>query len=136
MTDANIAGIGRQLAEALMTFARERSSSIGAAAQKDIARLQWELCFACREEAGATILAIEKGEAVPEISPRFSRGDSVYKTGGDYTFHGRIAFSGYKLDSNVLRYVVQDERGLLMIMNEGQLRPTPRPTEPKAEAAA
>jgi hypothetical protein len=122
MTDATIAGIGRQLAEALMTYARERTSSTGAAAQKDIARLQWELCTACREETGATLAAVESGEAPPEISPRFARGDVVMKTGGDYTFRGRIAFSGYKLDSNALRYVVQDNRGLLMIMNEAQLR--------------
>jgi hypothetical protein len=132
MSDATIAGIGRQLAEALTTFAHERTSMAGVQAQKDIARLQWELCSAWREETGAAIVAIEKGEVPPEISPRFARGDSVYKGGGDYLFRGRVAFSGYKLDSNVLRYVVQDDRGLLMIMNEGQLRLNPRPTESEA----
>lgn len=122
MTDSTIAAIGRQLAEALHVYARERSSSVGLQAQKDIARLHYELTAAVAEENVKIIAAVEKGEPLPEMSARFNRGDRVIKAGGDYLLEGRIAFFGWKLDSNLLRYVVQDDRGLLLIMNENQLR--------------
>jgi hypothetical protein len=125
MSDAKIAAIGRQLAEALSVFARERTSTAGVQAQKDIARLQWELVTAVGDESAITKEAISDGKEVELVSPRFVRGDDVYKTAGDYTFTGKIAFSGYKLKSNALRYVVEDQRGLLMIMNEQQLRTVP-----------
>jgi hypothetical protein len=127
MSDAKIAAIGRQLADALSLYAHERTSSAGAQAQKDIARLQWELITAVGDESVASEMAVAAGEPAPERSARFVRGDAVQKTMGDYTFRGRVAFFGHKLESNVLRYVVQDDRGLLMIMNEGQLRPAEPP---------
>lgn len=125
MSDAKIAAIGRELAEALTLFAHERTSMAGVQAQKDIARLQWELVTEVGYEINDTEAAVAAGKEVEPVSPRFVRGDDVYKTAGDYTFTGKIAFSGYKLKSNALRYVVEDQRGLLMIMNEQQLRTVP-----------
>jgi hypothetical protein len=126
MSDAKIAAIGRQLADALSLYAHERTSPAGAQAQKDIARLHWELVTAVGDEVIATEAAVVAGKEAELVSPRFARGDEVIKSGGDYTYRGRIAFFGYKLESNVLRYVVQDQRGLLMIMNEQQLRTAPK----------
>jgi hypothetical protein len=122
MSDSTIAAIARQLAEALTIYAHERTSAAGIQAQKDIARLHWELTAAWMEEVGETANAVAKGEPPPQLSARFARGDHVVKTSGDYRYEGRIAFFGWKLDSNLLRYVVQDDRGLLLLMNEGQLR--------------
>jgi hypothetical protein len=51
---------------------------------------------------------------MPEI------GDKVIKTTGDYTFEGTVV-SKYNKLSGVTRYVVEDSRGLNLIMNEGQL---------------
>jgi hypothetical protein len=126
MSDAKIAAIGRQLADALSIYARERASPAGTQAQKDIAWLHWELVTAVGDEAVTAEAAVDAGKEAELVSPRFTRGDEVIKSGGDYTYRGRIAFHGYKLESNVLRYVVQDQRGLLMIMNELQLRTAPK----------
>jgi hypothetical protein len=52
--------------------------------------------------------------------PAFNIGDAVEKTAGDYVFEGIVAGIIYKL-SGVIRYVVEDSRGLLMIMNEKQI---------------
>ena len=56
-----------------------------------------------------------------ERAERFNRGDRVAKTGGDYTFSGRIVTTFYKFDSGEERVIVQDHRGLLLIMNPKQL---------------
>ena len=58
-------------------------------------------------------------------------GDRVSKTGGDYTFEG-VVVSRFTKRSGAVRIVVEDDRGLLMIMNEGQValvvgRDGPRP---------
>lgn len=63
---------------------------------------------------------MEKGTGCM-IEPRYKRGDLVEKKKGDYTFIGRVAAAFKKLDSEQIRYVVQDPRGILMIMNEQQL---------------
>jgi hypothetical protein len=52
----------------------------------------------------------------------------VKKSTGDYTYHGWVVAKFHKLGpegqpDGPLRYVVQDERGLLMIMSRGQLEP-------------
>jgi hypothetical protein len=123
--DAKIAAIGRQLANALSLYAHERTSPAGVQAQKDIARLHWELVTAVSDENTLIEGTMAAGKEVAPVSPRFIRGDAVQKTTGDYTFNGRVAFFGYKLESHVLRYVIQDRRGLLLIMNEQQLRTAP-----------
>jgi hypothetical protein len=63
----------------------------------------------------------------PYKFPEFEVGDRVEKLSGDYQFSGRVAASFRKLDdadqsSGPWRYVVQDSRGVLMIMNAKQLR--------------
>lgn len=52
---------------------------------------------------------------------QFHVGDHVFKEGGDYTFVGVVVAVFAKLSGEV-RYVVEDERGLLLIMNFRQLR--------------
>jgi len=56
----------------------------------------------------------------------FIRGDAVRKTGGDYRFEGVVVGIIVKL-SGAIRYVVEDERGLLFIFNETQLLPLTPP---------
>jgi len=47
-------------------------------------------------------------------------GDLVEKIGGDYSFEGVIV-AAFEKRSGVPRYVVEDSRGILMIMNSSQL---------------
>lgn len=47
-------------------------------------------------------------------------GQRVTKAGGDYTFEGVIV-SVFTKNSGAERVVVEDNRGLLLIMNESQL---------------
>lgn len=51
-------------------------------------------------------------------------GDRVRKTGGDYTFVGTIV-SLFTKRGGACRVVVEDGRGLLLIMNETQLEKIP-----------
>lgn len=50
----------------------------------------------------------------------FRLGDQVIKTGGDYKYQGEIVGIVHK-KSGQIRYVVEDDRGLLMIMSIGQI---------------
>lgn len=52
---------------------------------------------------------------------KLKRGYKVAKRSGDYTFFGWIV-AIFKKRSGQIRYVVEDERGLLLIMNEQQLQ--------------
>lgn len=56
---------------------------------------------------------------------KFKKGDSVYKDSGDYTFSGKVVAAFRKL-SNVDRYVVEDDRGLLFIFSESNLKKAPK----------
>lgn len=47
-------------------------------------------------------------------------GKKVKKTSGDYTFEGEIIAIIQKL-SGAIRYAVEDDRGLVLIMNEKQV---------------
>jgi hypothetical protein len=48
-------------------------------------------------------------------------GDPVYKKGGDYTFEGEVRAVLIKR-SGERRYVVEDDRGVLHIYSDGNLR--------------
>jgi hypothetical protein len=48
-------------------------------------------------------------------------GDRVIKDGGDYAFEG-VVIAVFKKRSGAVRYAVEDDRGLVMIMNLQQLR--------------
>lgn len=51
----------------------------------------------------------------------FKIGDRIIKDSGDYTFEGEIR--GYVLKkSGKIRYVAEDDRGLLFIFNASQIR--------------
>lgn len=47
-------------------------------------------------------------------------GDKIIKETGDYTFEGIIVCAFNKL-KGAKRFVVEDNRGLLLIMNENQM---------------
>lgn len=47
-------------------------------------------------------------------------GDEVLKTTGDYTFRGVVRAFVVK-GSGEVRYVVEDDRGLLLILNRNQI---------------
>jgi hypothetical protein len=53
---------------------------------------------------------------------RFRVGDKVQKVGGDYSFAGVVVAAFVKL-SGAMRYVVEDDRGLLFIFAEKNLEP-------------
>jgi hypothetical protein len=46
----------------------------------------------------------------------------VRKTGGDYTYEGEIV-AQFTKRSGAVRFVVEDDRGLLLIMNGNQIQP-------------
>jgi len=50
----------------------------------------------------------------------FAVGDEVTKTGGDYSYSGRVVGRLVK-KSGAVRWVVEDDRGLLFIFNASQL---------------
>lgn len=54
--------------------------------------------------------------ALPAVPPGFA----VAKRGGDYSFDGTVVAEIEKL-SGARRYVVEDDRGLLVIMNLSQI---------------
>jgi hypothetical protein len=54
------------------------------------------------------------------MSSMYEVGDPVWKTGGDYSFKGEVRGVIYK-KSGAIRYVVEDDRGLLLILDAGQL---------------
>jgi hypothetical protein len=49
-------------------------------------------------------------------------GDRVIKDSGDYVFEGVIV-AVFTKRSGMTRYVVEDDRGVCMIMNEKQIKP-------------
>jgi hypothetical protein len=51
----------------------------------------------------------------------FCVGETVEKTTGDYRFVGTVVAVVHKLDGQI-RYVVEDDRGLLLLMSSGQLQ--------------
>lgn len=51
----------------------------------------------------------------------FKIGDYVIKNTGDYTFEGEVRAVVSKKSGEV-RFVVEDDRGLLFIFNENQLK--------------
>ena len=63
-----------------------------------------------------------KTEAAPRpLAKPFDRGDHVSKVGGDYKFDGRIVSIFPKL-SGAIRVVVEDDRGVLHVYSEKNLK--------------
>lgn len=65
------------------------------------------------------------------ISFKFSIGDKVEKIGGDYTFVGTVVSVFTKL-SGKTRLVVEDDRGILHIFSETNLKRIPKKTMGKS----
>src|SRR5574343_172788 len=59
---------------------------------------------------------------VQNLDGVFEVGDRVEKIGGDYSFEGEVV-SVFKKRSGAVRLVVEDDRGLLFIFNETNLKP-------------
>ena len=59
--------------------------------------------------------------------PTISVGDTVKRVSSDYTFIGTVVAKFNKL-SGLVRYVVEDDRGVLFIWNEKNMELVPRPT--------
>lgn len=53
------------------------------------------------------------------------RHTKVVKTTGDYSFKGEVIDTITKLDGTSLRYVVEDSRGLLLILKRSQFLVVP-----------
>jgi hypothetical protein len=51
----------------------------------------------------------------------FQPGDKVSKIGGDYKFDGTVVATVFKL-SGVIRFVVEDDRGVLHIYSQKNLK--------------
>ena len=47
-------------------------------------------------------------------------GHEVHKTSGDYKFDGTV-IAIFTKKNGMLRYAIEDDRGLILIMNRGQL---------------
>ena len=53
---------------------------------------------------------------------KYEIGDRVAKLSGDYRYRG-VVVSIFRKRSGVVRYVVENDDGMLFIFNEGQLQP-------------
>ena len=73
----------------------------------------WDTSLACPESLQLA-LAIEEGYP-------YKRGDHIVKKKGDYIFEGHVVVVYRKLQSLQYRIVVEDKRGLNLIMNPNQL---------------
>lgn len=61
-----------------------------------------------------------KNQVTDRVPFKYDVGNHVRKDSGDYTFEGRVV-SRFTKRSGLIRYVVEDERGLLFIFNEYSL---------------
>jgi hypothetical protein len=52
---------------------------------------------------------------------KYKVGDNVSKVGGDYTFDG-VVVSVFQKSSGVIRLVVEDDRGILHVYSEKNLK--------------
>jgi hypothetical protein len=61
----------------------------------------------------------------------FAVRDRVEKVGGDYRYEGEVV-AAFRKRSGVVRYVVEDDRGLLFIFSQANLRACHPPRDPGA----
>ena len=74
---------------------------------------------------GSLRAAFEAIDSVPAAGAgKYKVGDLVSKTGGDYRFDGTVVAAFPKL-SGVIRYAVEDDRGILHIYSDKQLTSRP-----------
>lgn len=67
--------------------------------------------------AAVLVRSLKKAPPMPSDA---THGARVRKTTGDYTFEGVIVAWFYKRDGQTVRYVVEDDRGICLIMNRKQ----------------
>ena len=63
----------------------------------------------------------EQADKILGVEPKFKIGDNVVKVGGDYTFEG-IVRAAFPKGSGVIRYVVEDDRGILHVYSDKVLK--------------
>jgi len=76
----------------------------------------WDTSLVCPESMELAIL-LESG-----FHDSIQRGDNVIKSSGDYIFEGKVAAVYQKIGSKQYRLVVEDDRGLNLIMNPRQVK--------------
>ena len=113
MTDTRFAALGRAFAEALIHYAHDRDEI----SRKAISSLEKDMCDELNAERNG-----QKQPPTNTPAALYKRGDPVIKDTGNYKFAGRIAFLGTKLNSGALYYAVENDDGVLLIMNEKQLK--------------
>lgn len=59
-----------------------------------------------------------------DVKSKFAKGDKVSKVSEDSTFHGVVVVAFRKLSGKV-RYIVEDDRGLLLIQSDNSVVKTP-----------
>lgn len=75
----------------------------------------------------------DRPESPIDPAPRVLRvGDRVIKDSGDYVFEGEVR-SVFTKRSGVARIAVEDDRGLLLILNEKQVEALHAVAEPQAK---
>lgn len=77
-------------------------------------------------------LALEEMHRFDFDESIYGVGDHVHKDTGEYSFEGHVVSRFYKRDSFTVRYVVQDDRGICMIMSHVQLKLV-HPSKPAPE---
>lgn len=76
----------------------------------------WDTSLVSRE---MVLLAV--AEEGPERMAVFAKGDRVHKDRGDYCFEGEVRSVVVKR-SGAIRYVVENNEGLLLILSENQIK--------------
>lgn len=60
-------------------------------------------------------------------------GERVEKTGGDYRFVGEVVAAFRKRNGKSIRFVVENDDGVLHIFSDGQLSPVSEAAKPATE---
>lgn len=84
-------------------------------------------CHAALEAAGG--FEIEHPITTLSLDFVFSANDYVRKKGGDYTFEGFVV-AAFRKTSGQVRYVVEDDRGVLHVYSAGNLELVPSHSTP------
>lgn len=83
-------------------------------------------CPACypqpdRKKMAESLIKKVRDAWTPDETPTLKIGDTVIKVGGDYTFEGKVV-SVFKKLSGKVRIVAEDDRGILHVFSEKNLK--------------
>jgi len=74
-----------------------------------------------RRKAAESLIKKVRDAWTPDEEPTLKVGDNVIKVGGDYTFGGKVV-SVFKKLSGKVRVVAEDDRGILHVFSEKNLK--------------